>query len=276
MNLWASVLLVCYIKGITHRESPLSLAKITKTCSSQTISAAGNLSAATQHLPDVERRRCRSILEAGFLSLIPSPFQIDAKRRERVTVALHSTLLVSQGEKGGLWSASPRHSVMKIFRVSLLKDWSGTSNSNGNCHVCVCVCVCVVCVCVRVCSPFCTEMSCSFWPRVSRIDSHWLASGLARSATIRCLHVETMKVEWTSLAMKHGWDRSRKRARTQWARMPLILKRILKLLGGSLATVTPFVSMWLNGTVHSVFFPNLWDKKVDFWSDWAQIFRRDS
>ena len=36
------------------------------------MSAAGDLSAAAQHLPDVERRRCRSILEAGFLSLIPS------------------------------------------------------------------------------------------------------------------------------------------------------------------------------------------------------------
>ena len=55
-------------KGVTLRESPLSLAKITKTCSSQTMSAAGDLSAAAQYLPDVERRRCRSILEAGFLS----------------------------------------------------------------------------------------------------------------------------------------------------------------------------------------------------------------
>ena len=36
------------------------------------MSAAGNLSAAAQYFPDVERRRCRSILEAGFLSLIPS------------------------------------------------------------------------------------------------------------------------------------------------------------------------------------------------------------
>ena len=42
-------------KGVTLRESPLSLAKITKTCSSQTMSAAGDLSAAPQHLPDVER-----------------------------------------------------------------------------------------------------------------------------------------------------------------------------------------------------------------------------
>ena len=33
------------------------------------MSAAGNLSAAAQHLPDIERRRCWSILEAGFLSV---------------------------------------------------------------------------------------------------------------------------------------------------------------------------------------------------------------
>ena len=44
------------------------------------MSAAGDLSAAAQHLPDVERRRCWSILEAGFLSLIPSPY---AKRPEK-------------------------------------------------------------------------------------------------------------------------------------------------------------------------------------------------
>ena len=44
------------------------------------MSAAGNLSAAAQHLPDVERRRCWSILEAGFLSLIASPY---AKRPEK-------------------------------------------------------------------------------------------------------------------------------------------------------------------------------------------------
>ena len=54
-------------KGVTLRGSPLSLAKTTKTCSSLTISAAGDLSAAAQHLPDIERRRCRSILEAGLL-----------------------------------------------------------------------------------------------------------------------------------------------------------------------------------------------------------------
>ena len=48
--------------------------------SSKTMSAAGDLSAAAQHLPDVERRRCWSILEAGCLSLIPSPY---AKRPEK-------------------------------------------------------------------------------------------------------------------------------------------------------------------------------------------------
>ena len=44
------------------------------------MSAAGDLSAAAQLLPDVERRRCWSILEAGFLSLVPSPY---AKRPEK-------------------------------------------------------------------------------------------------------------------------------------------------------------------------------------------------
>ena len=52
-------------KGVTLRESPL---------------AADGMSAAAQHLPVVERRRCWSILEAGFLSLIPSPY---AKRPEK-------------------------------------------------------------------------------------------------------------------------------------------------------------------------------------------------
>ena len=44
--------------------------------SSKTMSAAGDLSAAAQHLPDVERRRCWSILESGsfhwFLPHMPS------------------------------------------------------------------------------------------------------------------------------------------------------------------------------------------------------------
>ena len=45
--------------------------------------AADDLSAVAQHLPDVERRRrCWSILEAGFLSLIPSPSRY-AKRPEK-------------------------------------------------------------------------------------------------------------------------------------------------------------------------------------------------
>ena len=57
-------------KGVALRESPL---------------AADDLSAAAQHLPDVERRRCWSILEAGFLSLIPSPY---AKRPENGSSAL--------------------------------------------------------------------------------------------------------------------------------------------------------------------------------------------
>ena len=39
--------------------------------------------------------------------------------------------------------------------------------------------------------------------------------------------------------MKHARDQSRKRARTQWARMPLILKRNLKLLGGFIGNGEP-------------------------------------
>ena len=88
-------------------------------------------------------------------------------------------------------------------------------------------------------SPFCTEMirpdrayTAHSVPRLP--EQH----GLARYATIRSL-----QVEWTSHAymrcMKHGRDRSRKRARTQWARMPLILQRNLKLLGGFIGNGEP-------------------------------------
>ena len=70
------------------------------------MSAAGdNLSAAAQHLPDVERRRCWSILEGSCLSLAFLVCQATRK-----TVALHLTLLVLQGEKSGRWSsARARH-----------------------------------------------------------------------------------------------------------------------------------------------------------------------
>ena len=53
--------------------------------SSKTMSAAGDLSAAAQHLPDVEWRRCWSILEAWLLSLIPSPYAKRPEKRWRCT-----------------------------------------------------------------------------------------------------------------------------------------------------------------------------------------------
>ena len=108
--------------------SPLSLAKITKTCRSQAMSAPGDLSAAAQHLPDIEWWRCQSVL-AGFLSLIPSPFQSNAKREKRWLCDAPRFA----GRKSGLWSASPRHSAMKIPRFSLLKDWCCTPNASRNC-----------------------------------------------------------------------------------------------------------------------------------------------
>ena len=65
---------------------------------------------------------------------------------------------------------------------------------------------------------------------------------------LRRSHAGMLQVEWTSNAMKHGRDRSQKNvlraARMQFARMPQILKRNVKLLGGgggSLATVNPLV-----------------------------------
>ena len=70
------------------------------------------------------------------------------------------------------------------------------------------------------------------WPRLdycSQPTRFPEEHSVARSATITdaCM----LKVEWTSPrhAMKHGRDRSRKRARTQWTRMVLILKRNLKV-----------------------------------------------
>ena len=171
--------------------------------SSKTMSAAGDLSAAAQHLPDVERRRCWSILEAGFLSLIPSPY---AKRPEK------------------RWLCTRRSSFCWEKRVAVE-------------------------ALLLVMAPFRTEAVLTVlhrndppWPR---LDSVYVVSssppratrnGLARSSTIRSL-----KVEWTSHAhaMKDARDRSRKRARTQWARMPLILKRNLKLLGGFIGNGEP-------------------------------------
>ena len=71
------------------------------------MSAAGDLSAAAQRLPYIERWRCWSILEA-------SPFtdSFPVCQASRKTVALHSTLLVLLGEKSDHWNSSPRHGAL--------------------------------------------------------------------------------------------------------------------------------------------------------------------
>ena len=185
--------------------------------SSKTMSAAGDLSAAAQHLPDVERRRCWSILEAGFLSLIPSPY---AKRPEKRWLCT----------RGSSFCWEKRVAVEALLLVM---------------------------------APFRTEAVLTVlhrndppWPRqdsvVSNSPPRATRNGLARSATIRSL-----KVEWTSHArvMKHARDRSRKRARTQWARMPLILKQNLKLPGGFIGNGEPplCTRLW-----HVLFNSDLW------------------
>ena len=151
---------------------------------------------------------------------------------ERKTVALHSTLLVLLGEKSGRWSSSPRHCAF----------------SNRSCA-----------------HRFAPKWSALTAPRPDSVVRTRLPElhvhGLARSATIRSL-----KVEWTSHAhyahaMKHGRGRSRKRARTQWARLPLILnmlKRNLKLLGGFIGNGEPPLCTRLQETNrrHPTPFPN--------------------
>ena len=180
------------------------------------MSAAGDQSAAAQHLPDVERRRCWSILqESGFLSLISSRY---AKRPEK------------------RWLCTRRSSFCWEKRVAVE-------------------------ALLLVMAPFRTEAVLTVlhrndppWPRLdSAVTRLPELHGLTRSATIRSLKVMAIDLRkspdgWVLL---NGWmnvictcDETRswsiaKSARTQWARMPLILKRNLKLLGGSLATVNP-------------------------------------
>ena len=144
-------------------------------------------------------------------SRVPFTDSFPARQATR-SVALHSTLLALLGEKSGRWSASssPHH---------------GAFSSRSCAH------------------RFAPKWSALTVPRqsVTRLPRSRELHGLARSATIRSL-----KVEWTSQAMRMRWntaDRSRKRARAQWARMhmPLNLKRNLnsKLLEGFIGNGDP-------------------------------------
>ena len=164
------------------------------------MSAAGDLSAAAQHLPDVERRRCWSILEAGFLSLIPSPY---AKRPEK------------------RWLCTRRSSFCWEKRVSVE-------------------------ALLRVMAPFQTEAVLTVlhrhnppWPRP---DS--AVSNSPPRATRSCALCNDQILEsWMNVACACDgtrlWSIAKKRARTQLARMPLILKRNLKVPGGFIGNGEP-------------------------------------
>ena len=87
-------------KVVTLRESPLSLVNNTKTWAPRQCQRW----AICPQQPNIERRRCSSVLEAGFLSLIPSPY---AKRPENGGSALDAPRFA--GRKSGRWSSSPCH-----------------------------------------------------------------------------------------------------------------------------------------------------------------------
>ena len=144
-------------KVVTLRESPLSLANNTKTWAPRQCQRR----AICPQKPNIERRRCWSILEAGFLSPIPSPY---AKRPENGGSALDAPRFA--GRKSGRWSSSPRHGAF----------------SNRSCA-----------------HRFAPKWSALTAPRqrtqsVTRLPEQ---HGLARYATIRSLN---SKVEWTSHA----------------------------------------------------------------------------
>ena len=170
------------------------------------MSAAGDhLSAAAQHLPDVEQRRCWSIRLAWkrLPSLIPPPY---AKRPEK------------------RWLCTRRSSFCWEKRVDVE-------------------------ALLFVLAPFRTEAVLTVlhrndppWPR---LDSEVSNSPLR--ATRSCALCNDQILEsWMNVACAcdetRPWlrrDRSRKRAQTQWARMPFILKRNLKLLGGFIGNGDP-------------------------------------
>ena len=86
------------------------------------MSAAGDLSAAAQHLPDVERRRYWSILEAGFLSLIPFPY---AKRLEKRWLCTRRSSFCWRKEWPlKLFSSSWRLFEQKLCSLFAPKCWS--------------------------------------------------------------------------------------------------------------------------------------------------------
>ena len=168
-------------KGVTLRESPLSLAKNTKTwaprqCQRRAICPQQPNIFLTSNADDVDQSWKR----------VPFTDSFPVCQAIRKTVALHSTLLVLLGEKSGRWSSSPRHGAF----------WNRS----------------------------CAHRFAPKWSALTMTAptqrSQWLAS--PGYTVLRALQRSDpwMKVEWTSHAhaMKHGRDRSRKRARPQWAR----------------------------------------------------------
>ena len=164
-------------KVVTLRESPLSLANNTKTWAPRQCQRR----AICPQQPNIERRRCWSILEAGFLSLIPSPY---AKRPENGGSALDAPRFA--GRKSGRWSSSPRHAPFRTEAAlahRFAPKWSALT------------------------AP---------WPRpahsVTRLPEQ---HGLARYATIRSDPWKLNERRMRMRCMKHGRDRSRKRARAR-------------------------------------------------------------
>ena len=91
-------------KGVTLRESPLSLAKNTKTwaprqCQRRAICPQQPNIFLTSNDDDVDQSWKR----------VPFTDSFPVCQASRKTVALHSTLLVLLGEKSGHWNSSPRH-----------------------------------------------------------------------------------------------------------------------------------------------------------------------
>ena len=150
--------------------------------------------------PNIERRRCWSIVEAGFLSLIPSPY---AKRSEKGGSALDAPRFA--GRKNGRWSSSPRHGAFSNRSCAhrFAPKWSALTAPRQH-------------------------------TRLLAFPSNTVLRAMQRSDPWK-LNERRMRIR----CMKHGRDRLRKSARTQWARMPLILKRDLKLLGGFIGNGEP-------------------------------------
>ena len=140
-------------------------------------------------------------------SRVPFTDSFPVCQATRKTVALHSTLLVLLGEKSGRWSSSPRHCAF----------------SNRSCA-----------------HRFAPKWSALTAPRQQLASPSYTLNvlrALQQSGPWK-LNERRMRMRWNTAAR----GRSRKRARTQWARMPLILnmlKRNLKLLGGFIGNGEP-------------------------------------